>query len=126
LLLSSSLFSNGSYSTNITAAKLTELQVNFRNISAVSADDSLNIIFPDNNVHFYYLFPRWENLQNCALGTWGGIKGGINASGTLKSNVPADRKFLLRWVTRKNGVIRTYSDSVFCPRSMTTIYNLDY
>jgi hypothetical protein len=126
LLVSSSLFANGSYSTNITAAKLTQLQISFRNISAVNADDSLHISFPDNNVHFYYLFPHWENLQNCALGTWGGIKGSINASGTLKSNVPADRKFLLRWVTRKNGIIRNYNDSIFCQRNTTTIYNLDY
>jgi hypothetical protein len=126
LLLGSHLFTNGPYSTNITAAKLTELQINFRNLSPFNADDSLRIIFPDNNVHFYYLFPDWENLQNCALGTWGGIKGGINASGTLKSNVPADRKFLLRWVTRKNGIIRNYNDSIFCQRNTTTIYNLDY
>ena len=126
LLLGSTLFSNGPYSTNITAAKLTELQINFRNLSPVNADDSLHISFPDNNVHFYYLFPRWENLQNCALGMWGGIKGGINASGTLKCNVPSDRKFNLGWLTRKNGVNRNFNDSVLCARNMTTIYNLDY
>ena len=126
LLVSSSLLANGSYSTNITAAKLTQLQISFRNISAVNADDSLHISFPDNNVHFYYLFPRWENLQNCALGMWGGIKGGINASGTLKCNVPSDRKFNLGWLTRKNGVTRNFNDSISCTRNMTTIYNLDY
>jgi hypothetical protein len=126
LLLGSTLFSNRSYNTNITAAKLTGLQIHFRNISPVNADDSLHISFPDNNVHFYYLFPRWENLQNCTLGAWGGIKGGINASGTLKCNVPSDRKFNLGWVTSKNGVTRNFNDSISCPRNMTTIYNLDY
>jgi len=126
LLMSSSLFANGSNSTNISAAKLTELQINFRNISPANADDSLQIIFPDNNVHFYYLFPHFENLQNCISGWYGGIKGGVNASGTLRCNIPADRKFNLEWLTRKNGVIRNFNDSVLCARSMTTIYNLDY
>jgi hypothetical protein len=126
LLVSSSLFANGSYSTNITAAKLTQLQINFRNISPVNADDSLHISFPDNNVHFYYLFPLWENLQNCALGTRGGIKGGMNASCTLKCNVPSDRKFNLGWLTKKNGITRNFNDSILCARNLTTIYNLDY
>ena len=126
LLVSSGLFTNGSYSTNITAAKLTQLQINFRNIAPINADDSLHIIFPDNNVHFYYLFPHYENLQNCTIGTFGGIKGGMNASGTEKCNVPSDRKFQLKWITRKNGIIRNYNDSIFCQRNTTTIYNLDY
>ena len=128
LLVGSSLFANGSYSTNITAAKLTELQINFRNLSPANADDSLQIKFPQpvNNIHFGYLFPHWENLQNCALETWGGIKGGINASGTLKANVPADRKFNLEWLTKKNGVTRNFNDSILCTRNMTTIYTLDY
>ena len=126
LLLGSNLFANGPYSTNITAAKLTELQINFRNLSPVNTDDSLHISFPDNNVHFYYLMPRWENLQNCTVGTYGGIKGGINATGTLKCNVPSDRKFKLGWLARKNGITRNFNDSISCPRNMTTIYNLDY
>jgi hypothetical protein len=126
LLLSSTLFSNGSYNTTITAAKLTELQINFQNQNPVNADDSLHISFPDNNVHFYYLFPKWENLQNCSAGPWGGIKGGVNARGTLKCNVPCDRKFKLKWLTRKNGIINNYNDSVFCPRNITTIYSLNY
>ena len=128
LLLSSSLFSTGSYTTNITAAKLTELQINFRNISPVNTDDSLQIKFPQpvNDIHFGYLFPHWENLQNCVLQPWGGIKGGTNASGTLKCNVPADRKFNLEWVTKKNGVIWNFNDSLICLRNVTTVYNLNY
>lgn len=126
LLVSSSLFANGSYNTHITAAKLTKLQINFRNISPINADDSLSIVFPDNNVHFYYLFPQFESLQNCTIETFGGIKGGINASGTEKCNVPSDRKFQLKWVTRKNGVVKNFKDSVYCSRNTTTIYNLDY
>lgn len=126
LLLDSTVFANGSYNTNITAAKLTELQINFQNQNPFNADDSLHISFPDNNVHFYYLFPKWENLQNCSVGLWRGIKGGINASGTLKCNVPCDRKFKLKWLTRKNAIINNFSDSLFCPRNMTTIYSLNY
>lgn len=128
LLVSSSLFADGSYNTNITAAKLTEVQINFRNVSPVNADDSLQIKFPQpvNNIHFGYLFPRFENLQNCLVGTWGGIKGGINASGTLKCNVPAERKFNLEWLTKKNGVIRNFNDSISCARNVTTVYTLNY
>lgn len=126
MLLSSNLFSNGSYNTNITAAKITELQINFRNTSPINTDDSLHISFPNNNVHFYFLMPRWENLQNCVLGTFGGIKGGNNARGTLKCNVPADRKFNLKWLTRKNGVTQNFSDSISCPRNTTTLYTLNY
>ena len=128
LLISSSYFSNGSYNTNITAAKMTELKTDFRNVSPFNTDDSLQISFrqPTNNILFGYLMPVWENLQNCFVGTFGGIKGGINASGTLRCNVPADRKFQLEWITRKNGVIRNFNDSILCARSITTIYNLNY
>ena len=126
LYVSSGLFANGSYSTNITAVKLSKLQLSFRNISPVNGDDSLKIIFPDNNVHFYYLFAQFENLQNCTIEPPGIVKVGINANGILKCNVPSDRKFQLKWITRKNGVARNFSDSIYCPRNTTTIYNLDY
>jgi hypothetical protein len=125
-VLSSNLFSSGSFNMNITAAKITELQINFRNTSPINTDDSLHISFPDNNVQFYFLMPRWENLQNCVLGTFGGIKGGNNARGTLKCNVPADRKFNLKWLARKNGVTQNFSDSISCPRNTTTLYTLNY
>lgn len=127
--LDKSLFGGGSYSQNITAAKMTGLRINFRNLSPVNANDQLRIMLPGatDNILFGYLMPRWENLQFCTVDpmSWF-VTGGANASGSLSANVPCDRKFLIRWRVRKNGSEQEYRDSVLCPRNMTTVYPINY
>lgn len=128
LLVSSSYFSRGSHTMNITAAKMTVLKIYFKNVTPFNAADSLKISFPQptSNILFGYLMPRWENLQNCTVTFFGGIIGGTNASGTLRCNVPADRRFRFEWLTKKNGLTRTFNDSISCARNITTTYSLNY
>ena len=128
LLVGNSHFSGGSYNMNITAARMTDLKINFRNSSPFNTNDSLSISFPQptSNILFGYLMPRWENLQNCTVVLFGGITGGVNASGTVICHVPADRKFRSDWLTKKNGITRTFYDSISCPRNITTTYSLNY
>ena len=126
--INSTYFSGGSYSMNFTAAKMTELAIDFKNMTPFSADDSLIIRLPQpgNNILFGYLMPRLENLQNCNAALSGWIRGGINASGTLRCKVPADRRFRIDWLTKKNGITRTFNDSISCPRDIITTYSLNY
>lgn len=128
LLVGSNYFSGGSHTTNISAAKITELKIDFRNSSPFNADDSLSISFPQptSNILFGYLMPRWENLQNCRVVLFGGIIGGSNASGTAIYHVPADRRFRFDWLSKKNGTTRTFHDSISCPGNITTTYSLNY
>ena len=129
LYLGSYLFANGSYSRNIRAAKITGFQINFQNLSAFNTNDLLHITLPTatGDITFGYLMSHWENLQNCTIDQMNGnISGGINASGTLKCNVPADRKFSIKWLTKKNGVEQLFQDSILCQRNTTTVYTLNY
>ena len=128
LRINSSYFSGGSYNLNLTAAKMTELAIDFKNTTPFNADDSLIIRLPQpgSNILFGYLMPRLENLQNCNAALSGWTRGGINASGTLRCTVPADRRFRFDWHTKKNGITRTFSDSISCPRNMTTTHLLNY
>ena len=129
LAVNSNLFANGNYNLNIRVAKITELQINFRNLSPYNVNDLLHIIlpFPTDNILFGYLMPRWENLQNCTVDQmmWN-VSGGMNTSGTLKCNVPADRRFSIKWQTRKNGIDQSFQDSILCPRNTMTSYSLNY
>ncbi len=129
LSLDESLFNNGSYNININAARITGLQISFQNIHAANANDELKIIFPlpTDNILFGYLMQEWVNLQNCTVNQMDPIvRGGTGASGILKCNVPADRKFALKWQTKKNGIIQLFMDSLQCLRNTTTLYTLNY
>ena len=110
-------------------AKITGLQINFQNLSAININDLLHIALPSatDDITFGYLMPHWENLQNCTVDqmNWN-ISGGVNASGILTCNVPADRKFSIKWLTKKNGIEQLFQDSVLCQRNTTTVYALNY
>jgi len=129
LALDASLFADGSFAVEIRAAKMTSLRINFRNISPFNLNDRVHISLPSptDNILFGQQNPRWENLQFCALdAATGDIVGGTNARGSLTCTVPCDRKFSIRWKTKKNGVEQSFQDSVLCARDVTTVYTLDY
>jgi hypothetical protein len=129
LYLSNFRFVNGGYTLTINAAKMTGLQINFKNLSPYNSNDLLHIALPapTGDILFGYLMPGWENLQNCTVDQmeWN-VSGGMNATGSLSCNVPADRRFIIKWKTRKNGIDQLFQDSVICLRNRTTVYTLNY
>ena len=129
IALDAFLFNSGHHALEIRAAKMTTLRVNFRNINPFNSDDRLQIILPSptDDILFGYKFPRWENLQFCTYDSVSGeITGGINARGSQVCNVPSDRKFVVKWKTKKNGIEQMFQDSILCPRDIPTAYTLGY
>jgi len=128
LYLDKSLFTTGSYSQDIPAAKLTGFKIKFTNTAPFDTSDQLDITMFSTAVNLVFsgANKRWEDLQNCYVGQWGIVHGGANASGTLACNVAADKKVHLMWYARKNNVSRQFYDSIYCPRNATTIYSLNY
>ena len=121
-------FATGSYNKIIKASKLSTLKIRFRNTAPVDTSDRLciNITSYAGNMvlggeHLY-----WEDLQNCSVRNQIFVYGGINATGTLSSDVASDRKTLISWQTIKGGIAKQFIDSISCPRNMTTTYSLNY
>ena len=128
LYLDKSLFTTGSYSQDIRAAKLTGFKIKFANRVPFDTSDQLDITMFSKAVNLVFsgANKHWEDLQNCYVGQWGIVHGGANASGTLACNVAADKKVYLMWYARKNNISRQFYDSIYCPRNTTTIYSLNY
>ena len=121
-------FATGSYNKIIKASKLTTLKIRFRNTAPVDTSDRLyiNITSYAGNMVFGGERVFWEDLQNCSVRNQIFVYGGINATGTLSSDIASDRKTLIGWQTVKGGIGKQFYDSTFCPRNTTTTYSLNY
>ena len=106
--------------------KETSLNIHFKNVSPVDSNDALSFGILQTEPDFGYL-PKSciTNLQSGFIDPGNNtIKG--NAEGIRICPVGADRKYLILYNVKKNGISTNYRDSIFCVRDIINVYNLNY
>lgn len=104
----------------------TSLNIHFKNVSPFDINDALSF-------GIYQTEPGFEpTLNSCPTNLQSGIidtdnstiKG--NAEGDRICPVGSDRKYLILYNVKKNGISTNYRDSIFCVRDVINVYYLNY
>jgi hypothetical protein len=106
--------------------KIAYMKIIFKNINPVDSNDALVFGFlPTEGDNGYITESCHQELfqGNLAIDPYI-IKG--TAEGFKRCPVGADRKFLILWNVKKNGISGSFRDSVYCRRNDTTNYHLNY
>lgn len=119
-------FAGGKKEVTIWLPRLTVLKINFHNTNPFDKNDRLIIsVDPVNSSLPSDSGGHWDNLQNCEIKD-GMVYGGANAQGTFRGVVAADRISEIFWDVRKNGIERSFKDTVFCSRNTANNYQINY
>lgn len=126
LTIERSEFIGGTKDTTIRLPRFAILNINFHNATPFDKNDRIIIhAYPTNSsLPFNYDY-QWESLQNCEVKDFM-VYGGANAQGNLRAIVASGRIAEIYWDVRKNGIEKSYKDTVFCPRNIAVTYRINY
>lgn len=114
--------------TILPLTKITYLKINFENINPVNSDDEMSFS------HYILFDPQFGYIGKPCNRIY--IRGGHDPNNSLiiKGNsaghdlcpVAAERNIAIHWLVKKNNTQSIYRDTIFCPRNITTNYEIRY